>query len=93
MSDFRIVAPTPFTVEGVDGTIYELPRLKDISAEQLAELGRVDEVDGQAAKTKAIREFVQSLCPALADEPLADMGYISLFKALAEGSDISLGEY
>ena len=92
MADFVIVKPDPFVVEGIDGTTYELPRLKDISAEQLAELGRIDEAGSQAAKIKAIREFIQLLCPAIADEPLADMGYINLFKALAEGSGIALGE-
>lgn len=92
MSDFVIVKPEPFTVEGVEGTVYELPRLKDLSAEQLGELGRIDEVDGQPAKVKAIRAFVQSLCPAISVEPLSDMGYVNLFKALAEGSGITVGE-
>lgn len=92
MADFVIAMPVPFKVEGVGGTVYELPRLKDLSAEQLGELGRVDEVDGQPAKVRAIREFVQFLCPAIADEPLSDMGYLNLFKALAEGSGITLGE-
>lgn len=92
MSDFQIVKPEPFVVEGVEGAVYELPRLKDLSAEQLAELGKVDEADGQAKKVEAIRDFIQHLCPAIADEPLTDMGYVQLFNALAEGSGIALGE-
>lgn len=92
MSDFQIVKPEPFVVEGVEGAVYELPRLKDLSAEQLAELGKVDEANGQAEKVKNIRDFIRYLCPAIADEPLTDMGYVQLFRALAEGSGIALGE-
>ena len=92
MADFTIQAPQPFTVEGVSGTVYELPRIKDMSAAQIGEMGRLDEADGTEQKTRAIRAFIQSLCPGIADEPLSDMGYVSLFKALAEGSGISVGE-
>lgn len=93
MSDFRINRPEPFTVEGVDGTIYELPRIKDMSAEQIASMSAVrDAKDDSAAQVRAQKEFILGLCPDLADEPLADMGYVYLFKALAEGSGIELGE-
>lgn len=93
MSDFRIVRPEPFTVEGVDGTIYELPRIKDMSAEQIASMGAVaDAKDDNAAQVRAQKSFILGLCPKLADEPLSDMGYVYLFKALAEGSGIELGE-
>lgn len=93
MSDFRINRPEPFTVEGVDGTIYELPRIKDMSAEQIASMGAVsDAKDDSVAQVRAQKEFILGLCPGLADEPLADMGYVYLFKALAEGSGIELGE-
>lgn len=94
MSDFRIARPEPFTVEGVDGTIYELPRIKDMSAEQIASMGAVaDAKDDSVAQVRAQKEFILGLCPDLADEPLADMGYVYLFKALAEGSGIELGEF
>ena len=94
MSDFRINRPEPFTVEGVDGTIYELPRIKDMSAEQIASMSAVsDAKDDNAAQVRAQKQFILGLCPDLADEPLADMGYVYLFKALAEGSGIELGEF
>lgn len=94
MSDFRINRPEPFTVEGVDGTVYELPRIKDMSADQIAALGSVSAAkDDNAAQVRAQKEFILGLCPDLADEPLADMGYVYLFKALAEGSGIELGEF
>ena len=32
------------------------------------------------------------LCPELANEPLTDMGYMSLFNALGEEGDVSVGE-
>ena len=93
MSDFRINRPEPFTVEGVDGTIYELPRIKDMSADQIASMGAVSDAgDDSMAQVRAQKEFILGLCPDLADEPLADMGYVYLFKALAEGSGIELGE-
>lgn len=94
MADFQITKPEPFTVEGVDGTIYELPRIKDMSAEQIAALGSVSAAkDDNAAQVRAQKEFILGLCPDLANEPLADMGYVYLFKALAEGSGIELGEF
>lgn len=93
MSDFRINRPEPFTVEGVDGTIYELPRVMDMSADQIESLGSVSAAkDDNAAQVRAQKQFILGLCPELADEPLADMGYVYLFKALAEGSGIELGE-
>ena len=93
MSDFRIERPEPFTVEGVDGAVYELPRIKDMSAEQIASMGAVaDAKDDSVAQVRAQKEFILGLCPDLADEPLSDMGYVFLFKALAEGSGIELGE-
>lgn len=92
MADFTIVRPVPFVVEGADGATYELPRLKDLSAEQVAAMGSVSEADGMAERAVAVRTFVNFLCPALADEPLTDMGYMQLFTALAEGSGIELGE-
>ena len=94
MSDFRIERPEPFTVEGVDGTIYELPRIKDMSADQIASMGVVaDAKDDNAAQVRAQKQFILELCPELADEPLSDMGYVYLFKALAEGSGIEVGEF
>lgn len=93
MPDFQIVKPEPFTVEGVDGTIYELPRIKDMSADQIASMGAVrDAKDDNVAQVRAQKKFILGLCPDLADEPLADMGYVYLFKALAEGSGIEVGE-
>lgn len=93
MSDFKIVKPEPFTVEGVDGTIYELPRIKDMSADQIESLGVVSAAGSDnSAQVRAQKEFILGLCSELADEPLSDMGYVYLFKALAEGSGIEVGE-
>ncbi len=92
MADFTIVAPEPFVIDGTKGT-YELPRLKDLSAEQIAALADVEEAGEEIApRCKAVREFLLFLCPGLADEPLTDTGYVSLFNALGEGSGISVGE-
>ena len=94
MADFQITKPEPFTVEGVDGTIYELPRIKDMSAEQIASMGVVSAAGSDnSAQMRAQKEFILGLCPELADEPLTDMGYVYLFKALAEGIGIELGEF
>lgn len=91
MADFTIVAPEPFVIEGTKGT-YELPRLNDLSAEQVAGLAVVGEAESEAARCEAVRDFVLLLCPQLADEPIPDMGYTRLFNALAEGSGIEVGE-
>ena len=93
MADFTIVAPEPFVVEGADGETYELPRLKDLSAQQVVELGAVTDADGMEQRIDAVRGFILSLCPDIADEPITDMGYMQLFTALAEGSGITLGEF
>ena len=96
MADFKIVAPVPFEVEGADGTVYQLPRLSDLSAEQVGAMGELSkfdgDADGTAERTEAIKRFVLVLCPALADEPLTDMGYTRLFAQLAAESGIKLGE-
>ena len=88
MADFTIVAPIPFVVEGTDGRTYELPRLIDLSAEQIADMAAISESEGPADRMRATRVFVQSLCPELADEPLTDAGYMRLFAALGEGTDV-----
>jgi hypothetical protein len=94
MADFTIVAPEPFVVEGADGATYELPRLKDLNAQQVVELGAVtDDTDDMKQRIEAVRGFILSLCPDIADEPITDMGYMQLFTALAEGSGITLGEF
>lgn len=92
MADFKIVAPEPFEVEGVNGDVYSLPRIKDLSSEQVAAMGNVQDAKGVSEQVAAQKAFILSLCPELANEPLADMGYVYLFKALAEGSDIAVGE-
>lgn len=95
MADFTIVKPVPFVVEGADGATYELPRLKDLSAEQVAAMGEVSEAEGKemTERIDAVRGFVLTLCPDIAGEPMTDMAYLQLFTALAEGSGISVGEF
>lgn len=93
MADFQITKPEPFTVEGVDGTIYELPRVMDMSTEQIESLGVVSAAGSDnSAQMRAQKQFILGLCPELANEPLADMRYVAMFKALAEGSGIEVGE-
>ena len=89
MADFTIVKPVPFTVEGVNGT-YELPRLQNLDADQVEGMADITKLE-LPDKLRTVRRFVLGLCPELADEPLSDMGYMSLFNALAEGSGISMG--
>lgn len=90
MADFTIEKPVPFTVEGVNGT-YELPRLRNLNADQIE--GMVDLTTlALPDKLRAVRKFLLGLCPELEGEPLSDMGYMSLFNALAEGSGITMGE-
>ncbi len=91
MADFTITKPVPFTVEGADGAAYELPRLRNLNAEQVSSipnLGKMKLPD----KLRAVRKFILGLCPELENEPLSDMGYMELFNALAEGSGITVGE-
>lgn len=92
MADFTITAPVPFIVEGVSGKTYELPRLRDLSAEQVADMGALAESKDAADRLRRTKAFVLSLCPELADEPMPDMQYTQLFVALADGMDVGLGE-
>lgn len=92
MADFTIEKPVPFVVKGADGKQYELPRLRDLSVEQVAAMAPASNATELVDKFRAVKEFMLTLCPDLADEPLTDMGYMSLFNALGEGSDISVGE-
>lgn len=93
MADFTIVAPKPFTIDGADGATYELPRLMDLSAEQVAALAEVAEAEDTAGRCKAVRGFILYLCPELDAEPMTDMMYLQLFQALSEGSGITVGEF
>ena len=91
MADFTIEKPVPFTVDGAEGATYELPRLNNLNADQiegLADFAKLESPD----KLRTVRKFLLGLCPGLEDEPLSDMGYMSLFNALAEGSGITVGE-
>lgn len=91
MADFTIEKPVPFTVEGVNGNIYELPLLRNLDADQIEGMADISKL-ALADKLRAVRKFLTGLCPELEDEPLSDMGYMSLFNALAEGSGITMGE-
>ena len=90
MADFTIEKPVPFTVEGVNGT-YELPRMRNLNADQIEGMADLTKL-ALPDKLRAVRKFLVGLCPELEDEPLSDMGYMSLFNALAEGSGITMGE-
>lgn len=91
MADFTIEKPVLFTVEGVNGDIYELPLLRNLDADQIEGMADISKL-ALADKLRAVRKFLVGLCPELEDEPLSDMGYMSLFNALAEGSGITMGE-
>lgn len=92
MADFTITRPVPFVVEGVDGKEYELPRLRDLSADQVELMAPTSKADELPDKVRAVKDFLLALCPELADEPLTDMGFMELFNSLGAGSDISVGE-
>ena len=92
MADFTISKPVPFVVEGVDGTEYELPRLKDMDADQIAKLADMGEAKGVVAQADAAKAFILGLCPDLEREPLTDAGYVMLLRALSDGADFGLGE-
>lgn len=91
MADFTIEKPVPFTVEGAEGDTYELPKLRNLDADQLENLSDLQDL-ALPDKLRAIRRFLLALCPELENEPLSDMGYMALFNALAEGSGITMGE-
>lgn len=90
MADFTIEKPVPFVVEGLNGT-YELPRLRNLNADQIEGMTDITKLE-LADKLRVVRKFLLGLCPELEAEPLSDMGYMSLFNALAEGSGITMGE-
>lgn len=92
MADFKITPPVPFIVEGADGDIYELPRVKDMSAQQFAALDEFNKADGTAERMEACRNFVLSLCPDLAKEPITDMWCMELMNELGKGSGLDKGE-
>ena len=92
MADFTIKKPVPFVVEGVDGTEYELPRLRDLSAEQVEAMAPASKAKELPDKVREVKAFLLKLCPELENEPLTDMGYMSLFNSLGAGSDITVGE-
>jgi len=92
MADFTIEKPVPFTVEGTDGAVYELPRLRDLSADQVEAMAPASKAEELSDKVRAVKQFLLMLCPELEDEPLTDMGYMELFNALGAGSDVSMGE-
>ena len=92
MADFCIVKPEPFVVEGIDGDTYELPRVKDLSADAISGLAGLADAKETGERIRTIKEFVLSLCPDLEREPLADLGYVQLFTELVKGSGIDVGE-
>ena len=97
MANFTIVKPEPFVVEGVEGTLYELPYLKDLSPEQLAALAPVAKLRESddttpAQLTAAVRDYLLGLCPALADEPMPAIMWSQLFGALGEDDEAAEGE-
>ena len=92
MADFTIKEPVPFIVEGANGDEYELPRLQDLTAEQVGKMASASKSDDLSEKALAVKSFILTLCPDLEKEPLTDMGYMSLFNALGAESDIPMGE-
>ena len=92
MADFTIEKPVPFTVEGADGAVYELPRLRDLSVDQVEAMAPASKAEELSDKVRAVKAFILVLCPELENEPLTDMGYMELFNALGEESDVTTGE-
>ena len=92
MADFKITPPKPFIVEGAGGDTYELPRVKDFSAEQFAALDEFNKAEGTAERMKACRDFVLARCPDLANEPITDMWCMQLMNELGKDSGLKEGE-
>lgn len=92
MADFKITPPKPFIVEGVDGDTYELPRVKDLNADQFAAMDAFNKAEGTAERMRACREFVLALCPDLAKEPITDMWCMELMGELGKDSGLKEGE-
>ncbi len=92
MADFTIEKPVPFVVAGVDGKEYELPRFNSLSADQVEAMAPISKSSDLAEKMREVKAFILALCPELEDEPLADVGYMSLFNELCAGSAIPMGE-
>ena len=92
MADFKITPPTPFIVEGANGDIYELPRVRDLNADQFAAMDAFNKADGTAERMRACREFVLALCPDLANEPITDMWCMELMGELGKDSGLKEGE-
>lgn len=84
MARFKIVAPVPFEVEGVDGKVYKLPFVKDMNANHIAMVGEIIQNDDLAERMIAIKSLILSVCPELEDEPITDEGFTKLFAALGE---------
>jgi hypothetical protein len=92
MADFKITPPSPFIVEGAEGDIYELPRVRDLSAEQFAAMDDFNKAEGTAERMRACRKFVLTLCPELEKEPITDMWCMELMGALGKDSGLKEGE-
>lgn len=92
MADFKITPPKPFIVEGANGDTYELPRVRDLNAEQFAAMDGFNKAEGTAERMRACREFVLTLCPELANEPITDMWCMQLMGELGKGSGLKEGE-
>lgn len=96
MANFTIVKPEPFVVEGTKGT-YELPYLSDLTVEQLELLAPIGELheseDATPAQlTAAARDFIVSICPGIAEEPMTAAMWSQLFGALGEDDEVAEGE-
>ena len=92
MADFTIRKPVPFVVEGAGGKEYVLPRLRDLSAEQVEAMAPASKAKELPDKVREVKAFLLTLCPELDGEPLTDMGFMELFNALGAESDVSVGE-
>jgi len=87
MANFKIVAPVPFTVEGVEGRVYELPYVRDLDAKHLGMVGAIIQEEDMEKRVNMARDFILDLCPDLANEPLTDLAYTELFGALSNTED------
>lgn len=91
MADFTYTRPDEFTVD-VEGREYSMPRMDGLSAEQLVMLNDMQDAGDFVEQVGAARKFFGEICPALMDEPIADLGLLRLFKAWGAASGIGLGE-
>lgn len=80
----KVFEPFEFDLPGKPDTIYSIPHVKKMSADDAVFLTQIDEEEDLAKKIKKMREFVDRFNPSIEDEGLADMEYATIYEMYAE---------